>query len=46
MAQFMEEMTMYLKLRTSEFNELKLVHEYSFDMIVDREDGTYIRNVI
>ena len=43
---FMEEMTMYLKLENpSEFNELKPGHEYSFDMIVDREDGTYIRNV-
>ena len=43
---FMEEMTMYLKLEnSSEFNELKPGHEYSFDMIVDREDGTYIRNV-
>ncbi|MDP6858648.1 MAG: copper-binding protein, partial [Verrucomicrobiales bacterium] len=44
---FMEEMTMYLKVEDpEEYSELKAGHQYKFDMIVNKEDGTYIKNII
>ena len=43
---FMDEMVMYLKLEDpSEYSKLKVGHQYTFDMIVDKDDGTYIRTV-
>jgi len=43
---FMEEMTMYLKVEDpEEYSELKAGHQYTFDMVVDKEDGTYVRNI-
>ena len=44
---FMDEMVMYLKLEDpSEYSKLKVGHQYTFDMIVDKDDGTYIRNIV
>ena len=44
---FMEEMTMYLKVEDQEeYSKLKVGHQYTFDMIVNRDDGTYIENII
>ena len=44
---FMEEMTMYLKVEDeAEYSALKTGHQYKFDMIVNKEDGTYIKNII
>ncbi len=44
---FMEEMTMYLKVENpEEYSALKAGHQYKFDMIVNKEDGTYIKNII
>ena len=37
---FMDEMVMYLKLEdSSEYSKLKVGHQYTFDMIVDKDDG-------
>ena len=44
---FMEEMTMYLKVEDQqEYLKLKVGHQYTFDMIVDKDDGTYIENIV
>ena len=42
---FMDEMGAPSLEDPSEYSKLKVGHQYTFDMIVDKDDGTYIRNV-
>ena len=42
---FMDEMTMYLKVaEQDEFQRLQIGHQYEFDLMVDPETGTVVKN--
>ena len=44
---FMEEMTMYLKVaEREEYQDLKVGHQYNFEMLVDQEDETRIHKLV